>query len=56
MSKRNDAQPDIDEKSTTQSRPQRPEPEPDPAEGPGGRREGKAEEDAKNKTTRRGDR
>jgi len=36
--------------------PQRPTPEPDTVEGPGGRRESKAEQDAKNKTTRRGER
>jgi K+-sensing histidine kinase KdpD len=36
--------------------PQRPDPEPDTMEGPGGRREAKAEEDAKNRTTRRGER
>jgi hypothetical protein len=36
--------------------PQRPDPEPDTMEGPGGRREAKAEQDAKNKTTRRGER
>ena len=56
MSKRNDAQPDINEKSGDKARPQRPVPEPDTMEGPGGRRESKAEEDAKNKTTRRGER
>jgi len=31
-------------------------PEPDTLEGPGGRKEGKAEEDARSKTTRRGER
>ena len=36
--------------------PQRPDPEPDTMEGPGGRKEAKAEQDAKNKTTRRGER
>ena len=36
--------------------PQRPDPEPDTMEGPGGRHEGKAEQDARNKTTRRGER
>jgi signal transduction histidine kinase len=36
--------------------PQRPDPEPDTMEGPGGRGEAKAEQDAKNKTTRRGER
>jgi hypothetical protein len=36
--------------------PQRPDPEPDTMEGPGGRNEAKAEQDAKNKATRRGER
>ena len=36
--------------------PQRPDPQPDTMEGPGGRHEAKGEQDAKNKTTRRGER
>ena len=36
--------------------PQRPDPEPDTLEGPGGRHEGKAEQDEQNQTTRRGER
>ena len=56
MTKRNDAQPDIDEKSESQSRPHKPDPEPDTLEGPGARKESRAEEDAKNETTRRGER
>ena len=36
--------------------PQRPDPEPDTLEGPGGRHEAKAEQDARDKTTRRGER
>ena len=56
MSKRNDAQPDINEKSEDQARPQKPDPEPDKMEGPGGQREAKAEEDARNKAARRGER
>lgn len=54
MSKRNDVQPDVQEDRTARDRPQRPEP--DATEGPGGRNEAKAEEDARNKSTRRGDR
>src|SRR2546423_6853235 len=42
--------------SRTKEHPARPEPEPDKMEGPGGQREAKAEEDARNKTTRRGER
>ena len=42
-------------RNRTAEHPSRPEPEPT-MEGPGGRREGKAEEDARNKTTRRGER
>jgi hypothetical protein len=44
------------DRNRTAEHPQRPEAEPDTVEGPGGRREGKAEQDAKNKTTRRGER
>ena len=43
-------------RNRTAEHPSRPEPEPDTMEGPGGRREGKAEEDARNKATRRGER
>ena len=57
MSKRKDAQPDVDEgRSMSKQRPERPEPDPDTLEGPGGRHESKGEEDARNKTTRRGER
>lgn len=56
MGKRKDAQPDIDEgKSGSEDRPDR-APDPDTLEGPGGRHESKGEEDARNKTTRRGER
>jgi hypothetical protein len=56
MSKRKDAQPDIDEgKGGSEDRPGR-APDPDTLEGPGGRQESKGEEDARNKTTRRGER
>jgi len=44
------------DRNRTAEHPQRPEAEPETMEGPGGRREGKAEQDAKNKTTRRGER
>ena len=55
MSKRKDVQPDVNEDRTAMDRPHR-EPEPDTMEGPGGRHEFKGEEDARNKTTRRGER
>ena len=55
MSKRKDAQPDVSEESRATDRPNR-DPEPDTVEGPGGRQEAKGEEDARNKTTRRGER
>lgn len=55
MSKRNDAQPDVpEEQRATRERPEKPEP--DTLEGPGGRKESKGEEDARNKTTRKGER
>jgi len=54
MSKRKDVQPDVNEDRTARDRPERPEP--DTMEGPGGRQEAKGEEDARNKTTRRGER
>jgi hypothetical protein len=43
-----------DRKKRDDERPQRPEP--DTLEGPGGRHEAKGEQDAMNKTTRRGER
>ena len=55
MTKRKDAQPDIPEDSTATDRPKRP----DPAlkkEQPGGRDAAKATGDARNKTTREGER
>ena len=54
MSKRKDVQPDVNEDRTAQDRPQRPEP--DTLEGPGQKHESKGEQDAVNKTTRRGER
>jgi hypothetical protein len=54
MSKRKDIQPDIQEDRTAQDKPKRPEP--DTLEGPGGKHESKGEADARNKTTRRGER
>jgi hypothetical protein len=55
MGKRNDARPDIEEGDDgSEERPDRPDP--DTLEGPGGRHEAKGEEDARNKTTRRGER
>ena len=56
MSKRKDVQPDVNEDSrATKDGPDR-NPDPDTLEGPGGRHEAKGEEDARNKTTRRGER
>ena len=56
MSKRKDAQPDVTESGrASKDRPDR-DPSPDTLEGPGGRQEAKGEEDARNKTTRRGER
>lgn len=53
-------QPDPNEtdqkRNRSEEHPQRPDPEPDTMEGPGGRHELKGEEDAINKTTRRGER
>ena len=43
------------QRNRRQEHPQRPDPEPDTMEGPGGRHESKADEDAMNKTTRRGE-
>ena len=54
MTKRKDVQPDVNEDRTAQDRPHRPGP--DTQEGPGERHEAKGEEDARNKTTRRGER
>jgi hypothetical protein len=54
MSKRKDVQPDVNEDRAARDRPQRPEP--DGLEGPGQRQESKGEQDAVNKTTRRGER
>jgi len=44
-----------DKRSTAKERPQR-GPDPDTLEGPGDRQEEKGESDARNKTTRRGER
>jgi hypothetical protein len=44
------------QRNRTAEHPQRPEGEPDTMEGPGGRSEGQAEQDAKNQATRRGER
>lgn len=54
MSKRKDVQPDIPEDPTAKDRPTRPEPL--AQEQPGGREAAKAERDARNKTTREGER
>ena len=54
MSKRKDVQPDVNDDRTAQDRPSRPEP--DTLEGPGRKHESKGEQDAVNKTTRRGER
>ena len=47
---------DEQRRNRTEEHPSRPDPEPDTMEGPGGRHELKGEEDARNKTTRRGER
>jgi hypothetical protein len=54
MTKRKDAQPDIPEDSARKGA-KRPAP-PDPREAPGGRNAAKAERDARNKSTREGER
>ena len=54
MSKRNDAQPDLPDDPPRRERPQRPETEPN--EAPGGRDAAQREEDARNKSTRNGER
>jgi hypothetical protein len=56
MSKRKDIQPDVPEESTAKDRPKRGGGEPDTMQGPGGRDEAQAEEDAINKSNRRGER
>ena len=57
MSKRKDAQPDVSGTESVKPGSNRPEkPDPDTLEGPGGRQESKGEQDALNKTTRRGER
>jgi hypothetical protein len=57
MAKRKDSQPDTSGTQQLKPRDDRPErPEPDSMEGPGKPRESKAEQDARNKTTRRGER
>ena len=54
MRKRKDGQPDAgDQRKASQDRPHE---EPDTLEGPGGRHETSGEDDARNKTTRRGER
>ena len=54
MSKRNDAQPELPDDPPRRDRPQRPEAE--PKEQPGGSEAAKAEQDARNKSTRSGER
>jgi hypothetical protein len=54
MSKRKDVQPEVPDGTREPERPMRPAPE--PKEAPGGKDAGKAEQDARNKSTRRGDR
>jgi hypothetical protein len=44
------------QRNRDEEHPQRPRPESDPSESVGGRNAAKAEEDARNKSTRRGDR
>ena len=57
MKKREPDPNETDQKrNRTEEHPQRQHPEPDTMEGPGGRHEAKGEEDALNKTTRRGER
>jgi len=52
--KRTHANDEEQQRNRDEEHPQRPEP--DTLEGPGGRHEAKGEEDAMNKTTRRGER
>jgi hypothetical protein len=56
MTKRKDRQPPVPEGERKRENPTRPGGDPDTLEGPGGRNEAKGEEDARNKTTRRGER
>lgn len=56
MSKRKDTQPGVDEDAAAgDDRPDR-DTDPETLEGPGGRHEAKGEQEARNKTTRRGER
>ena len=54
MSKRNDAQPDLPDDPPRRDKPERPATE--PAEAPGGRDSAAKEQDARNKSTRKGER
>jgi len=54
MSKRKDIQPDIPEDPTARDKPQRPATE--PKEAPGGSQSAAKEQDARNKSTRTGER
>jgi hypothetical protein len=56
MTKRNDAQPDIRDDAAHAERPKKPEPTEMKPEQPGGKDAAKAEDHAKDKTTRRGER
>ena len=56
MPERKDRQAPLAEGERKRDYPTRPGGEPDTLEGPGGRHESKGEEDARNKTTRRGER
>ena len=56
MARRNDAKPDVPDDAPREDRAKRPDSAPDTMEGPGGRRTPKAEQDARNKTTRQGER
>jgi hypothetical protein len=56
MPARKDQQPPFPEGDRKRDNPTRPEGDPDTLEGPGGRSEAKGEEDARNKTTRQGER
>jgi hypothetical protein len=54
MSRRKDSQADVPQSERDQEHPQGPEP--DTMEGPGGRPEARGKEDARDNTTRRGER
>ena len=54
MTKRNDKQPELPDDPPARDRPKRPETE--PAEAPGGRDAARKEQDARNKSTRKGER